>query len=310
MEQKHLVGFASLFWGQTNAYFNLGKMSTVWKPLTVDVFLAHLKGELELGVYCTNDQNLSYWGCVDFDAPEKTKQQDSLAYQAALQLRSKYAEYGIQAWIERSRNKGYHVWVFPDRPMPARHLRQCQLSLLSELGMSGIEVNPKQENLWNTSIPKTAPSNRRFGIGNLVRIPYSPLATPGRMCMLDHGRSLPLPVWLPEALSTRPLPSDLEALAGQHGRTERRFVADGVQGPTGSGGHAQEAWDIWKRNRPIGNGERDNQFFTLAKLMQANGLIYANACEEVMSIYEHKVLDRQGFSMDDALAKVKRVYGR
>lgn len=310
MDRKLLVGFASLFWGQTNAYFDLGKMSTVWKPLTTDVFLSHLKGELELGVYCTNDEALSYWGCVDFDAPEKTKQADSRAYQAALQLRSKYLSYGITSWIERSKSKGYHVWIFPKYAMRSRVLRNFQLSVLSELGMSGIETNPKQESLWHTSIPRTAPANRVFGIGNLVRIPYSPLASPGRMSVVARSGPLGLAEWLPKALETRPLPSALERLAAQETGTERPWTGNQEQGPAGKAGQTQEAWEIWQGDRTIGKGERDNQFYTLVRLMKANGLIYSDACDQLMRIYQQKVLDKQGFSLDNVLSKAKREYGR
>ena len=308
MDQRLLVGFASLFWGQTNAYFDLGKMSTIWQPLTTDVFLAHLQGKIELGVYCTNDENLSYWGCIDFDAPQKTKQQDSRAYQAALQVRSQYAEHGITSWIERSKSKGYHVWIFPDRPMSSRQLRQCELSILSELGMSGIEVNPKQENIWNTQVPKTAPNNRRFGIGNLVRIPYSPLANSGRMCILDRAGPMGLPRWLPEALSTRPAPLDLAKLCGQETAVQRAY-----DGPTGQGrtaGAHQEAWEVWQGDRPILKGERDNQFYTLVRLMKANDVIYSECRQNIIDIYNKKVLDSTGFSIDDALDKVRREYKR
>ncbi len=297
-----------MFWGQSQCYFNLGKMSTVWEPLTVDVFLAHLTGKLELGVYCTNDEALSYWGCVDFDAPEKTKTADSRAYQAALQLKSLYREHDITSWIERSKSKGYHVWVFPNQPMQSRLLRGYQLSAIQQLGMSGIEINPKQESLWHTAIPKTAPANRRFGIGNLVRIPYSPLANSGRMCILDGSRPMGLPEWLPGALSTRPAPSDLAALGGPENGPQRLHVGTEAQG--GSAGQHQEAWEIWQGDKAIGKGERDNQFYTIAKLMKANDLIYSNACDEVIRIYQQKVLDTTGFSLDDALAKVRREYGR
>lgn len=307
MDRKLLVGFSTLFWGQTHCYFDLGQMKTIWKPLTTSVFEKHLKGELELGVYCTNDQAMSYWGCVDFDS-DKTKAGDSRAYQAALQLQGKYEEYGITSWIERSRSKGYHVWIFPKGPMPSRTLRKAQLSCLESLGMSGLEVNPKQETLYDKSKTATAPSNRGFGIGNLVRIPYSPLAMPNRMVCLSRGMGLPLATFASEAMETRPDPTALAKLGrpGERhtGPVERR------SGAAGSAGQNQEAYEIWKGDLTIGKGERDNQFYTLTKLLKANGLLYVEACETIQYVYEQKVLDKRGFSLDDALAKVRREYGR
>ena len=307
MDQKLLVGFSSLFWGQSQCYFDLKQMKTIWKPLNVDVFYAHLKGEIELGVYCTNDQNLSYWGCIDFDAPEKTKSADSKAYQLAIQVRSQYEEAGIQVWIERSKSKGYHLWVFPQQPMQSRMLRDYQLSILERIGIHGVEVNPKQNDIWHTAIPKTAPNWRRFGIGNLVRIPYSPLANSGRMCFLDRSyRPMGLCEWLPKALASRPAVDSLS-------RTTRpaespTYGSPGKGSSDARSSSAQEAWQVWKGDRELYEGERDNQFFTLAKLLRANGVLKSEAEREVKLVYQEKVLDKSSFTLQHALDKVRRVY--
>lgn len=309
MDQKQLVGFSSLFWGQSNCYFDLMQMKTIWNPLSVDVFHAHLIGEIELGVYCTNDYNLSYWGCIDFDAPEKTKSSDLYAYQMAVRGKSIYEQAGIRAWIERSKSKGYHLWIFPKQPMSSRVLRKAQLSILEEIGISekGIEVNPKQINLWNTPPPKTSYSSRRYGIGNLVRIPYSRLATPGRMSFVDSRyRPLGIAQWLSEALSSRPAPSLVAALARP--TQSHTDSAPGQSSPGARSGTAQEAWQVWQGGRELYEGERDNQFYTLAKLLRANGMLRSEAETEVKLVYQQKVLDKSSFTLDNALDKVRRVY--
>lgn len=279
-------------------------MKTVWKPLTIQVFQDHLNGKIDLGVYCTNDRSECYWGCIDLDDAR-----DWLVLSAAKEVQEAYKRAGVQSWVERSRSKGYHIWIFPISPTPARIMRQAQLTILEQVGIKGVEVNPKQERLWNLSKPKTSPNNRHFGIGNLVRIPYARIKPDNRMCFLhDSGRPLDLATWLPNALAARAAPGPLLALAAQQEDAQPTQRTGPAHAPAGAGGARQEAWNIWQGEREINAGERDNQFYTLARLMKANNVPYSSAYDMFVTIYKQKVIDKQGFSIDDALKKLERVY--
>jgi hypothetical protein len=70
----------------------------------------------------------------------------------------------------------------------------------------------------------------------------------------------------------------------------------------------QEAWDVWRGDRELYEGERDNQFFTLAKLLKAKGYLKAEAETEVKLVYQEKVLDKSSFTLQNALDKVRRTY--
>lgn len=313
MDHSLLVGYASLFWGQTSAWFNLLEMKTEWGRLTTRQFLDHVEGRQELGIYTTNDLGQCYWGCIDIDVPDKL-----LGYQMALSIRSEYQENGITAWIEASRSKGYHVWVFLHGAVSAFLMRQAQMTILETLGIEKIEVNPKQEKLWNLSSPKTAPITRMFGIGNLVRIPYWPYANPGRMMILDQrGRPLSLSTFVPAALESRTAPSDLLRLAAPHRaiRTEQDGLsaesAASHGGGVGSGRpDNQDAWKVWNGERTIGKGERDNQFYTLAKLLHSHDTLFNEAMQTVRGVYDQQLEDTEDFSLNQALEKVRRVYNR
>lgn len=305
MNYSLLVGFSSLFWGQNHCWFDLRKMSTVWTPLNVERFAQHLAGKIDLGVYCINDRNQCYWGCVDIDEKE-----DWIAFDAALTLRSWYESNGIKAWVERSRSKGYHVWLFFSHPVNARPLQSMQNQALEDCGIGKVEVNPKQVNIWKTNVPKTAPPGRKFGIGNLVRIPYSPNANLGRMVVLDQqGHPLPLPVFVSAALDQRAAPSVLSRFRDPDTAAQRPQGTSQGQVPRGGRLSDQDAYKILEKSRTVGIGERDQQFYTMAKLLHATGMSYSTAIDIITDIYWSQVEDHTDFSLEQALAKVEREYG-
>lgn len=118
----------------------------------------HLTGELEpIGVYPAfpyGHETICYWGCVDFDEGWS----DSFVH--AKNLRAVLSEFAIRSWIERSRSKGYHVWIFMDMPAKAATVRRALLAACQIAGAPTKEINPKQENL------------QAGQVGNYVRLPY------------------------------------------------------------------------------------------------------------------------------------------
>lgn len=132
----------------------------------------HLLGVEAMGVYPSwhRDDGFSIelvcrWGCVDFDI--KSEHHKSYDYEtedeahvAALDLQKVLAALGITSWIERTRSHGRHVWVFADRPVPARTMRRALLVACGLADVSAREVNPKSEELAEGKL------------GNYVRLPY------------------------------------------------------------------------------------------------------------------------------------------
>jgi hypothetical protein len=69
-------------------------------------------------------------------------------------------QVGVASHVERSRSKGYHLWVFFTEEMPAFDVRTGLMAACNVVGAPTKEVNPKQVEL----------SDR--GWGNGVRLPY------------------------------------------------------------------------------------------------------------------------------------------
>lgn len=107
---------------------------------------------------------------------------------------------GITSWVERSRSKGYHVWVLCSEWVPAVLVRAALQVACDVVGYSPKEIFPKQTELVDGSP------------GNYIRLPY-PASLPrevwkptGRY-MLDlagqnNGGMLDLETWVEVAWDT------------------------------------------------------------------------------------------------------------
>jgi hypothetical protein len=157
--------FASLFEGRKDAYGTndggcqrvpLGyDHEVVWRDRIED----HLRGHKPLGVYPmvpapgwhAGPEWVCRWGCSDIDIDDE---------QLAWNLHTALTALDITSWVERSRSKGYHVWVFAQEWVPARVMRRALLVAHEVAGVPAKEVNPKAETL------------NEGQLGNYVRLPY------------------------------------------------------------------------------------------------------------------------------------------
>jgi hypothetical protein len=147
------VKFEALFEGRADAY-GLVQGRACREPLTPARFSEHLNGDVPIGVYpMVND--MTHWGCSDIDQGV-----DMLVL--ATNLVAALDVLGIASYIERSKGKGYHVWVFlgDDVWIAAADMRRAILVAHQLAGVPPREVNPKQESL------------RADQLGNYVNLPF------------------------------------------------------------------------------------------------------------------------------------------
>ena len=127
---------------------------TVRRPVTQQVVVQHLLGDMTCGWYC-NRGSIVRWGCIDSDDP------DGMLY---LQwVNHELTKKDIPSYLEASRSGRGHLWVFTE-PMPASPLR----SFLLSVGDRQIEVFPKQD-----CVPPSS-------MGSLVRGPLGVHLKSGR----------------------------------------------------------------------------------------------------------------------------------
>lgn len=93
------------------------------------------------------------WGCIDYDDGSTSL---THAYNTSRLLQ----RFSVASWIEVSRSKGHHLWVFLEHPMPVALVRRALVASQQMLGIPPKEVNPKQ---WSLAEGQ---------MGNYVRLPY------------------------------------------------------------------------------------------------------------------------------------------
>lgn len=130
----------------------------------------HLKSKVSLGVYPLLDDGTCFWGAADLDqpgtAPWHNGPDDAMP---ALTLMEALGYYGLNQSLslEKTKSKGWRVWLFLSAPVPARHVRRLFHAALGRAGLPpSIEVFPKQDFVGNPT-----PSNP-FPVGNYVHLPY------------------------------------------------------------------------------------------------------------------------------------------
>jgi hypothetical protein len=186
VDDNELAHFAALFTGRPDAYGS-DTGGAIWAPVTLDLYRNHLEGIEPIGIYPIIHQPDGelhvYWGCCDIDTGD---------WSEAFMLASALGGMGLKPHIERSRSKGWHIWVFVDHAVHAWEMRRCLKVAYSAIDLPAKEANPKQETL------------RPEQLGNYVRLPYKSAAlfTPERQVMMQgwnaqhDGTPLGLSDWL------------------------------------------------------------------------------------------------------------------
>jgi hypothetical protein len=317
----------SLFHGQTSIYLDCsgakptrlgmdekGGLTPAAYESETTVFRKHLFGRRPIGVYPTVGEHV-LWSCIDLDY---VYTEDD-----AWMVWAKWLELGsVVSWVETSKSKGYHIWVFFEDWVEAGIARDAGLAVIQECGLPGkIEVNPKQ----TVANDADTPPETRTGWGNCVRLPYPGWGSnPGRNTMLDsNGAPLGLAEFLAEELSTSrateeqalqvasflkpPLPSMASRLADIG-------TGPGSTYPARTGGRPGSLSDsdcarIYRGEMDIRLGSRDNQLWSLANYLRGIGLDQGQAEQAMAEAWTRMENPGNDFiSEAAAMAKIRRVY--
>jgi hypothetical protein len=201
--------FTELFRGRGDCYGS-EEGGCVRQPLTKQTFGNHLGDGPNIGVYPAvprqGKESICVWGCSDIDVED---------LDAARLLQRTLEMAGVVSWVERSRSKGYHVWVFASEQVPAESMRRMLLVVHQVAAYPAREVNPKQSNVSANKV------------GNYVRLPYPGglVETPVKRVILDdNDQPIPLRDWLQVAISSRVAPVDVERIASMYVEPARQNI--------------------------------------------------------------------------------------
>ncbi|MBM3333620.1 hypothetical protein FJY63_03070, partial [Candidatus Sumerlaeota bacterium] len=148
-----------------------GQVRQVKAAVTKNVILRHLKGLQPYGVYLLVKDRTSA-AAVDFDDQDPS---------VPVQFVAAAKHYEIHAYVERSKSKGYHAWVFFDQSgVSAAKARLVVRHILKEIGRPDAEVFPKQDLL-----------NDNATFGNFINAPlFGALVPQGRTVFVNPENSL------------------------------------------------------------------------------------------------------------------------
>lgn len=143
----------------------------------------HLEGGRPAGVYPMRDNKVK-WGCLDLDVrsdkkPSGDHDTEEECHIAALNYQRIAKRLGLNVWVERTRSKGRHLFLFSQDWVKAQTMRDAELAVCSIGGISTREVNPKTAVLAEGQI------------GNYVRVCYPGTRPTGdnRQVILDVAES-------------------------------------------------------------------------------------------------------------------------
>lgn len=192
--QEVIQAFASLFKGRTDAW---GQFPRYCKHELVSLahYGRHLKGKVSLGIYPLLDDGTCPWAAGDLDQPGTSSwhkgPDDAMP---ALSLIEALGYYGANQglFLEKTKSKGWRVWLFFSAPVPAKHVRRLFYAALAKSALpSSIEIFPKQD-----FIGKPTPRNP-FPVGNYVHLPYfggGPSGPRSGRVFVDPKTLVPIPL--------------------------------------------------------------------------------------------------------------------
>jgi hypothetical protein len=102
----------------------------------------HLNGSMRIGVFpCVNDE--TKWSILDFDSEDRG---------VIDKIYACLLDHNLFPYLERSKSKGFHIWIFFDEPVRASDIRLVLLHLVNKAGIDPktIEIFPKQDNADKT----------------------------------------------------------------------------------------------------------------------------------------------------------------
>lgn len=129
-------------------------------PLTDEIILKHLKGEITVGIYPLLPGDLCNFLAIDFD--KKTYEKDVIAFWNTCD------ELNIPIYVECSRSgNGAHAWIFFEDSVSARMARKMGNILLTKtMEKESLDLNSYDRILPNQD---TMPKG---GFGNLIALPF------------------------------------------------------------------------------------------------------------------------------------------
>ena len=230
-----------------------GGIRTVREPLTDDHILAHVEGRIRVGALFVDPDGMADQLAVDIDEriPE-----------LAGNVHRIFAELGIEAYIESSKGKGFHVRTHWEPPVPAEHLKLIGQFVARKAGIPDAEVFPKQEKRGEGG-----------GVGSFMFLPmHGESSREGKTVFLDPENNLSPFVDQWEAIRNI-RKNSLETLSSALSIAESGKLDESTP---------KEAFP--EHGEPIYEGKRNSTLASLAGKLRRNGFSEENIYAALLSV--------------------------
>ena len=153
LNQEQINRYMELFVGREDIYseeeiLGNGKRccKEVAQPLLQEVIASHLKGDRTIGTYIQRSNGTVKYFVIDLDVSkgvllqcteEQKKAYLEKCFQIAVCIQKEFYHLGLNAYLEDSGNRGFHIWIFFSEWLPVRYA-----NLLSDL------VEQKMREYW------------------------------------------------------------------------------------------------------------------------------------------------------------------
>jgi len=161
--------FRALFVAREDAYASWqgDKPTAVRNSLTDKILAAHLEGEYRVSSYLIKPNGKTPFVVFDVDVRKR-----SLVRKIVRRLCQRH----VAAYVERSKSKGFHIWLFFEKPLRAKTARAFTRIVLRGLENKKVEVFPKQDKVSGD------------GLGNCISLPlFGQDIDDGRTAFLDKN---------------------------------------------------------------------------------------------------------------------------
>lgn len=271
-----------------------GAYYPVRRPITDDDIAEHLAGFASYGTYVIRpeDQTVKYV-LFDLDTHEESalERLKECCGRLALHVHPDDPDARESLLLERSGNKGWHVWMFFDAPLPARQVRAWLENAFYPAWSQGcwpLEIFPKQDTV------------EAGAFGNLVKLPLGRHAVSG-----NFSEFVPVQGWASVIDEVVPLPAHLVPAAEVVAPSDEGDLRGRPAPQAGSAPSTPFPCIDLALNGPVGQGYRDRMIHRLALYLFSHGMaedLAEEQCLRANTNYDPPLPER------DVRLKVKSAY--
>jgi hypothetical protein len=276
-----------------------------WKPdvirlprtqATENDWVAHLSGQIFLGISPLLDDGTVWFTCMDIDKIGEDESYD-VNYGAEMK---KIKESGFPLVVFRTKSGGLRPTIFFNEPVEAELARRRMTQMAAQLGYGGCEIFPKQDKV-------VISETERIDFPSWIFVPFGPtpkgMKIPEQCCMDDVGNEMDMYQGIIYALRMRISREKFLSLTIEDQKARANGKANGKRHPKGRW-QAEETWrdtveaTFW--DGPIClwhialNKSKDNQHYFLLNVASFVRRKYPENWDEALSWVNFNVLSPTG----------------